>query len=203
MNLRNALLPLSLALSTSLAAQQTMTMRGELDEGRSTGCYYCPNVPYTIKFSETPVRSTVVNLAPYHLASQQLLLTGYWDTTTTPAGFNVQSVQVVNESLSFPTHGRIGSNERFDVNGPAGAASATFIAFGSGFTPLFNTALLLNPALILAIDSGPLSASGSRRFTFPIPDNDSLVGLNFWSQAVIVGSGMEPYFTNPGRTEIR
>ncbi len=29
------------AATTVLSAQQTLTLRGELDEGRSTGCYYC------------------------------------------------------------------------------------------------------------------------------------------------------------------
>lgn len=204
-SLRSRVLRASLALAAALpvTAQQTLTIRGELDEGRSTGCYYCPNVPYTVKFSETPVRSTVVNLAPYHAASQQLILTGIWDTSTNPPGLNVTSVEVVSESLSFPTNARVGANERFDVYGPAGAASATLIGFGSGFTSLFNSALLLNPALLMVIDNTPLDGTGRNRFNFPIPDNASLAGLNFWSQSVIVPQTGLPYFSNPGRTTVR
>lgn len=204
-SLRSRVLRLSVALATALplTAQQTLTIRGELDEGRSTGCYYCPNVPYTVKFSETPVRSTTVNLAAYHAASQQLILTGIWDTSTNPPGLNVTSVAVVTESLSFPTNARVGVNERFDVYGPAAAASATLIGFGSGFTPLLGSALLLNPALLVMIDNGPLDATGRRRFDLPVPDNAALAGLNFWSQSLIVPSTGLPFFSNPGRTTVR
>jgi hypothetical protein len=205
MSLRSTCISVTLAFLGALAplaAQQTMTLRGELDEGRSTGCYYCPNVPYTIKFSETPVRSTVVDLEPYHLASQQLILTGTWDTSTRPAGFNVTSVQVVEESLGFPTHARTGTNERFDVNGPAGTPTATFLAFGSGFVPLFGTALLLNPTVLIEIDSGVLDAQGNRRFDVPVPANPALAGLNFWTQSILVPANGQPYFSNPGRTTI-
>lgn len=205
MSLHSALLPLSIALlaaAASLSAQQTTTLRGELDEGRSTGCYYCPNVPYTIKFSETPVRSSVVNLAAYHALSQQLVLTGSWNTSTRPAGFDVTSVEVVAASLGFPRGARTGAHERFDVDGPAGAFAATFLAFGSGFVPVFDTALLLNPSILIQIDSGTLDAQGNRRFDLPIPANPALAGLNVWTQSVIVPASGLPYTSNPGRTTI-
>ncbi|MGE0144258.1 MAG: hypothetical protein AB7I19_11790 [Planctomycetota bacterium] len=191
-----------LATLPPLMAQATMTLRGELDEGRSTGCYYCPNVPYTIKFSETPVRSTVVDLEPYHLASQQLLLTGTWDTSTRPAGFHVTAAQVVAESLGFPTNARTGASERFDVQGPAGSPSTTFLAYGSGFVPVFDTALLLNPAVLIEIDSGVIGPQGGRRFLLSIPADPALAGLNFWTQSILVPPTGSPYFSNPGRTTI-
>lgn len=205
MSLRSTCIAFTLALLGALAplsAQQTLTLRGELDEGRSTGCYYCPNVPYTIKFSETPVRSSVIDLAPYQLSSQQLILTGTWDTSTRPAGFNVTAVQVVGESLGFPTNARTGATERFDINGPAGTPTATFLAFGSGFVPLFGAALLLNPAVLIEIDSGVLDAQGNRRFGLPVPANAALAGLNFWTQSILVPASGQPYFSNPGRTTI-
>lgn len=205
MSLRSALLPLAIALlaaAAPLSAQQTTTLRGELDEGRSTGCYYCPNVPFTIKFSETPVRSSVVNLAAYQALSQQLILTGNWNTSTRPAGFDVTSVEVVGASLGFPRNARTGANERFDVDGPAGAFTATFLAFGSGFVPVFGTALLLNPSILIEIDRGTLDAQGNRRFDLPIPANAALAGLNVWTQSVIVPASGLPYTSNPGRTTI-
>ena len=143
-----------------------------------------------------------MNLAAYHALSQQLVLIGTWNTSTRPAGFDVTSVEVVGASLGFPRGARTGANERFDVDGPAGAFAATFLAFGSGFVPVFGTALLLNPSILIQIDSGTLDAQGNRRFDLPIPANAALAGLNVWTQAVIVPASGLPYTSNPGRTTI-
>ncbi|MFO1051084.1 MAG: hypothetical protein U1F36_02570 [Planctomycetota bacterium] len=196
-----ATLALTLALP-SLRSQQILTLRGELDEGRSTGCYYCPNVPYTVKFSETPVRSSTVNLAFYKAQSSQLVLTGVWETSTTPPGLNVLSVQVTTNSLTFPTNARTGNTERFTTHAEVGAFAATVISIGSGFVPLFDTALLLNPAVLVVMDAGVTNAQGDFRIDFNMPSDPALIGARFWSQSVIVPPTGTPYTSNPGRTFI-
>ncbi len=197
---------LLLLAAAPLASQQTLTLRGELDEGRSTGCYYCPNVPYTVKFSETPVRSATVDLQFYKDLSAQLVLTGIWDTSTTPAGLEVTSVTVVGETLSFPTNARTGRDARFIVHGPAGAGASTqtalMLSLGSGFLPLFGSAALIDPSTALVVDAGPLGLDGQRETTLPVPTDAGLIGLRLWSQAVITPAGSQPLFSNPGRTDI-
>ncbi|MBK8976199.1 MAG: hypothetical protein IPM29_09745 [Planctomycetes bacterium] len=205
MSFRSSLQIISAALFatlSTLSAQHTLTLRGELDEGRSTGCYYCPAVPYTVMFSETPVRSATVDLAYYKALSAQLILTGFWDTSRTPAGLEVTGVVVVTESLSFPTSARTGGTERFVIHGPAGAFGATLFALGNGFTPALGTALLIDPATTVVLDSGLLDGQGTLRSDVPIPAHPALVGLRFWTQAVIAPAGGVPYTSNPGRTLI-
>ncbi|MEZ5964881.1 MAG: hypothetical protein R3F56_13660 [Planctomycetota bacterium] len=193
--------PCLLALAAALPAQ-TLHVRGELDEGRSTGCYYCPNVPYTVKFSETPVRSSTVDLQFYKNLSAQLILHGTWDTSVNPAGLNVSSVEIVSESLGVSNTARTGTSLRFTVSGPAAAPAGVIIAQGAGFLQLFQSALLLDPASLLVLGAGALGAQGSWRFELPIPADPQLIGFRFWSQALIVPPNDVPYWSNPQRTLI-
>lgn len=192
---------LTLLTTVTLSAQQTLTLRGELDEGRSTDCYYCPNVPWTIKFSETPVRSKTIDLKPYKDASAQLVLTGYWDTSVTPHGLEVTSVRVVTESFSVNNSARTGQPLRFTTYGPSGSPAATVIASGNGFLPLFGTALLLDPSSLFVLGANVIQG-GLWRFDLAIPSDPSLVGIRFWSQSLVVPPNAAPYSTNPGRTTV-
>ncbi len=192
---------LTILTTATLSAQQTLTLRGELDEGKSTGCYYCPNVPWTIKFSETPVRSKTIDLKPFKDASAQLILTGYWDRSVTPHGLEVTSVQVVTESLSVNNSARTGQPLRYTTYGPSDSVAATVIASGNGFVPLFGTALLLDPASLFLLGANVING-GQWRFDLVIPSDPSLIGIRFWSQSLVVPPNAAPYSTNPGRTTV-
>lgn len=185
-------------LAAAVPAQQ-LTLRGELDEGRSTGCYYCPNVPYTIKFSETPVRSSSgVDLAAYKALGEQLELIGTWDTSTNPAGLDVSAVNVVSQSLSVSNTAATGAKLRFTTSGAPGSLAATAIAFGNGFLPLFgSTAMLLDPASIVVLGANTLDVSGTWRFNLAVPANPGLVGVRFWSQSLLLPTNGTPYSSNP------
>ena len=72
--------------ATSLLPAQTVTLRGELHDSLIGGCYYCPTSHWVIKNSETPVTSSVVNLALF--VNKQLALTGTWNATSKPPALN-------------------------------------------------------------------------------------------------------------------
>ncbi|MCA8956832.1 MAG: hypothetical protein KDC87_12215 [Planctomycetes bacterium] len=194
---------LLLLAAAPLASQQTLTLRGELDEGRSTGCYYCPNVPYTIKYSETPVRSSTVDLSYYKALSAQLILHGNWDTTKTPAGLEVTRVEVVTESLSVGNTAKLGSPLRFSIYGPAGSVARPAVALGNGFLPLFQSALLIDPLTLVPIGTNTIDSSGQWRFDLTVPNDAGLVGLRFWTQALIAPPSATPFLSNPERTQIQ
>ncbi len=197
-----SLLGLLFGAATLSAQSHSMTLYGDLDEGRSTGCYYCPNVPYTIRYSETPVRSTTVDLAYYKALSLPLRLDGTWDTTTTPPGLNVTSVQLISQMFQVSNTARTGSNLRFSANGAAGEVAITVVAFGQGFLPIFDSAMLIDPGTAFVLSMDLLDTQGSVRFDLPIPDAPELIGLRFWSQAAFFSNSALPYVSNPQRTLI-
>jgi hypothetical protein len=191
-----------LVATSGLTAQATLTLRGELGDGKSTGCYYCPNVPFTIKFSETPVRSTVLDLNLY--LDMELALTGTWNPTTNPPGLDVTAVQVVPQVLSVSGTGRIGDGLRYSIAGTPGGVALTCIAAGHGFIQLFDTtAMLLDPTSLVLLDASVLDNKGDFRFDVPIPNDPALIGLLVFSQSLIVPVSGPMYSSNPRRPTIR
>lgn len=200
---KTILFTLPVLFCASLTAQ-SLTIRGSLADGRQTGCYYCPSVPYALKYSETPVHSSSgIDLAFYKNLNQDLVLSGVWDTSTNPASLDVAAVTLTNQSLQTPNSVRIGASMRFSLAGGANEFAFTVVAFGNGFVPLFDSAFLIDPLTSFLLDLSQLDSSGDLRFNQTIPNDPLLVGLRFWSQAVFVAADQTIWFSNPEATEVR
>ncbi len=93
---------------------------------------------------------------------------------------------------------QVGNTPTVDVTTPAGtfwvmAFGFDLVATGMGYTdPAFTGEFFLEPSLILPVN---LSGVGSTSIPFPIPNDPSFAGLEFFMQGVYIG-GAGNGFTN-------
>lgn len=184
-------------LFTAVLPAQTVTVRGELGDGRATGCYYCPGSRYVIKWSETTVDSSTINLALY--LNQQLMLTGTLGGTVARPSIDVTAVQVVTETFSFSGQGRIGNRFRATAKGSPGDLAVNLFALNAGFASAGGAlSLLLDPAATVVLGVGAVNGNGEFQSDANIPNLPSLVGLHVFGQALIVPqASAAPFTSNP------
>jgi hypothetical protein len=199
--------PMSLSLSmrlvstllaaAALTAQQQVELRGELVDGRATGCYYCPNVGFAIKFSETPVHSTTINLTPF--LQQQVQMIANWNGSLSAPDFDVTAITIVTETFSDNGGAQISQNFRFTTHAGAGDLAFNAVAFGHGLVvPFGSLAILLDPNNAVLLGIGVTDGSGEFRTTVQLPNDPALVGLRVFSQGVVAPVNGNPlYGTNP------
>jgi hypothetical protein len=187
----------SLLVAAALTAQQQVELRGELVDGRATGCYYCPNVGFAIKFSETPVHSSTINLTPF--LQQQVQMVANWNGSLSAPDFDVTAISIVTETFSDAGGARISQNFRFTTHAGPGDLAFNAIAFGNGLAVPFGTlAILINPANAVLLGFGVTDGNGEFRTTVQLPNDPALVGLRVFSQGVVAPVNGDPLFgTNP------
>lgn len=185
------------ALLASNLVAQVVTLRGEVTNGRETGCYYCPGYDYVIKWIGTRLDPSVVNLAPY--LDQQVEIVGNWNGSLTVPIVTVTSIRVVAESFSISGSNSIGTRMDFNAIAPQGDRAAHVLAFGRSFAPLYLPLVMsLDPALSSVLGFGPTNGNNEFKARLPIPADPSIVGVRVYGQALIVPqSGAPWYFTNP------
>lgn len=186
----------SLLLPATLSAQ-TITVRGELGDGRATGCYYCPGSRYVIKWSETQVDSSTINLALY--LNQELMLTGTLGTNAGRPSIDVTAVQVVTETFSFSGQGRIGNRFRAGTQASPGDLAVNLFALNAGFVAAGGPlTLLLDPTATVVLGVGVANNNGEFKSDVDIPNVPALVGLHVFGQSLIVpqSTGV-PFTSNP------
>ena len=198
MNLSTFLRSFVLAASAAAPAlAQTVVVRGELVDGRATGCYYCPQVQFAIKYSETPVRSSTIALAQF--LGQQVELTGTWNGSTTSPAIDVTSAQIVAETLTINGSGRIGDRFRFSAHGTPGSLAVNAGAAAHGFVVPFGAglAMLLEPVTTFVFGIGFVAGDGEFKTDVRIPNNPAFIGMRVFSQSLLTPSGGALFATNP------
>jgi hypothetical protein len=185
--IRSAILPFLFTLAPTLTAQAAV-VRGELADGRATGCYYCPGYQYVIKWVGTRIESSTVNLAAF--LGQQVEFTGDWDGTI----FHVTAAQVVPTSFDLIGNGSIGNRYRCNAQGAPGEVALNAISLGTMFTiPLPTVAALLHPATTVVMGIGTVSTNGEFKSDVDIPDNPALIGLRINGQAFFASTAAGPF----------
>lgn len=178
------------ALAAGLAAQVPVTLRATPTDGSAAGCYYCPGYEHVIKLVGTQLRSTTVNLLPFH--DLDVVMTGTWNGSVV----TVDSVQLVAESFSIGGSGRIGNRFDFSSVAASGSLAVNCMAFGGGFAvPVGDLALQLAPATTMVLGIGPVTG-GEFKVRLDIPDEPSLVGVRVFGQGLIVPNNGPAYTTN-------
>lgn len=183
------LLATTLTLAAGLGAQ-TVVARGELADGRATGCYYCPGYQYVIKFAGTRLESPTVNLAQF--VNQQVEFTGTW----TGSLLNVTAARVVAESFSITGNGRIGSRYRWNAVAAPGDLAIHALSFGTGFLPLGDVAVQLAPLSTVVLGLGIVNGAGEAKADLDIPNVPALVGVRLNGQALFVPPAAPAWSSN-------
>lgn len=183
-----------LALSTLLPAQ-VVHMRGEVVDGRATGCYYCPGYQYVIKWIGTRLDGSLVSLAPY--LDKQVDLTGTWNGSVVTPIITVTSIQLATESFSISGTTRLGDRLRFNAIAPQGTMAANVLGFARAFVPMLPLVFNLDPTTAIVLGSGPTNGAGEFKSDLSIPNDPALVGLRFYGEALIVPPASIPYWSNP------
>lgn len=174
---KTAAMSLLFALAATLSAQ-SITVRGELADGRATGCYYCPGYQYVIKFVGTRLESTTVNLGQF--LSQQLEMTGTWDGTI----FHVTAARVVASSFDLTGNGTIGNRFRCNAQANPGDLAINAVSLATQFSiPLPGMAALLHPGMLAVQGVGVVNGNGEFKSDLDIPNDPSLVGLRINGEA--------------------
>lgn len=179
----------------SILPAQVVTMRGEVADGRATGCYYCPGYQYVIKWIGTRLDASVVNLAPY--LNQQVEVTGNWNGSLTTPIITVTAVRLVAESFSIAGSTRIGDKLRLNSISTTGDLAANVIAFSRSFVPMLPLVVSLDPATAFVLGSGATNGNGEFKSDLDIPNDPALVGLRVYGQGLVVPQVGLPFFTNP------
>lgn len=195
-NCFHRVLSASILFAAALSAQ-TVTVRGELGDGRATGCYYCPGSRYVVKWTETQIDSSTINLALY--LNQQLQLTGTFNGTLARPSIDVTAVQVVTETYSFSGQSRIGSRLRPSTHAAAGDLAFNLIALDAGFASAGGSmTVLMDPATTMVLGFGVCDNNGEFRSNADIPNVPALVGQRVFGQSMIVPiAGGLPFGSNP------
>ena len=194
-SLSTRLLTSALLLATGALTAQTVVVRGEIQSGRATGCYYCPSVPWALKYSEWPLTSSTVNLALW--LNQPVEVTGNWNGSTTAPSIDVTAVRFVTQSFGFSGSGAIGGSFRFTTVGTPGDVAINAAALDRGFAvPLGTVTFLIDPALAFVVGIGSIDSAGQFRSDLPIPNNPALVGMQVFGQALIAPASGGFYTTS-------
>lgn len=186
------------------AQSNSIEMRGQVEISLQGGCYYCPPISnYVIHGSETPIRSTTINLASY--VGMDVKLSGTWTTSGSYPVVDVTGIQVVAPVLNISGNSRIGNTIRWIANGAPGDLAMHVLSLGASFVPLSGTTVfLLQPATMVVLGSGPIANNGSFQIDLPIPANSYLIGLHLFGQALIVPANSTTfYFSNPETKRIQ
>lgn len=183
-----------LAISALLPAQ-TVTMRGEVVDGRATGCYYCPGSQYAIKWVGTRLDGSQVNLAPF--LDQQCELTGNWNGNLTTPVVTVTSIRLLPDTFSITGNTRIGNRVRYNTAAIAGDLVANVLGFNRSFFPMLPLVFSLDPASAFVLGSGPAGGNGEFKSDLDIPNDTALVGLRIYGQGLVLPTLGVPYWTNP------
>lgn len=167
----------AVVLAASLTAQSSV-VRGELADGRATGCYYCPGYQYVIKFVGTQLASPTVNLNL--LQNQMVEFTGNWNGSV----FTVTAAQVVAQSFSITGNPSLGRRVRCNAQGTPGDVAINAIGVGTGFVVPFGTmTVLLDPATATVMGVGVVNGAGEFKSDLDIPAVPALVGVRVTGQA--------------------
>ncbi|MBL8897244.1 MAG: hypothetical protein JNM84_06440 [Planctomycetes bacterium] len=192
---------LALAFATigfaSDASAQTVRLRGEVVNGRATGCYYCPGYEFALKWTETAIASRMVSIGAF--LHQQVEVEGVWDPSTNPPHLEVSAIRAVPETFSIDGTERIGDRMRFTSTGTPGELAANFLGFDAGFFPLGGTlAMTLDPQTMFFLGAGAMNGNGEFKSDVNLPNDPRLVGLRFIGQALMTSGGAAVIFsTNP------
>jgi hypothetical protein len=172
---------LALFATTASLFAQSAVLRGEIADGRATGCYYCPGYQFVLKWVGTRLESTTVNLAQFEVLSQIVEMTGTWDGTI----FHVTAAHNITSMFDLTGNGSLGGRFRCDAVGNPGDLAVNAISLGTSFMiPVPNTPTLLQPSTTVVMGIGITGANGEFRSDINIPQNPALVGLRINGQAI-------------------
>jgi hypothetical protein len=183
--------------SVTDASAQTVRLRGEVVNGRATGCYYCPGYEFALKWTETSIASRVVSIGAF--LHQQVEVEGVWDPTTNPPHLEVSAIRAVAETFSIDGTERIGDRMRFTCTGTPGELAANFLGFDAGFFPIGGTlAMTLDPTTLIYLGAGQMNGNGEFKTNVNLPNDPLLVGIRFIGQGLMTANGGTDIFsTNP------
>lgn len=184
----------TLCLGAAQPALAQIQIRGQVEAGQVSTCYYCPTVTsFVLHGSETPISSNTVNLSA--LVGQHVLLSGTWGGTPALPIFQVASAQVVTSDFSINGNSSIGNTVRFITNAATGDIVANVMAMNAGVMTLTSDAtLLLNVNQAAVLDAGVVTTSQFRT-DLAIPNVPSLIGMHFFGQGVVFPGGGGAFFT--------
>lgn len=200
---RQSVLFATLSLAAISDARAQYELRGRVEAGQVSTCYYCPTITsYVIHASETPIRSNVIDLSL--LLNQYVVLSGSWGGTAALPVFEVTGAQPTTSMFAINGNGSNGNTVRFTTHGPTGDLAVNLVALNAGVTPISaSTTLLLAASQTVVLGLGPITG-GTFRTDLAIPANPALVGLHLFGQALIApANGSAFYMTEPDAKRIQ
>lgn len=189
-----SLLAAAALLTSATVSAQTVVVRGQIQSGRATGCYYCPSVPWALKYSETPITSSSVNLNLY--LGLDVEITANWNGSTSAPSLDVTAVSIVSQSFSFAGQGRLGQDFRFTVNGTPGDFAINAGSFDRSFLAFGQLGFFLDPTVAFVLGIGAIDGGGQFRSVLSIPNDPSFVGLHVFGQGLIAPANGALYTTS-------
>lgn len=176
------------------AAAAQIQIRGQVEAGQVSTCYYCPTVTsFVIHGSETPIRSSSIDFSA--LVGQTCIFTGTWGGTAALPIFDVTAAQLTSSLFSIHGNSSLGNTVRFQTSAGTGDIALNLIGLNAGAFTLTDVAtFLLNPSQSAVLGMGT-STNGTVRTDLVIPSTPALVGMHFFGQAVILPANGAPFFT--------
>lgn len=170
------------------AMSQTLTFRGQVEDVQGTNDFLvdCTNVQLSSSLFD-------LNL----FVGQQTQITGNWNGSNTLPTVVVTAISVITESFGMGGNAKIGGDLRFDVTSTPGDITAIYGAEGFGFFPIgMLGAVQLDPTSVFLVALGTIPGGGNLEFEFTVPNDPTLVGMTFYSQAIVVSPSAPNFITN-------
>ena len=165
----------ALTLVASLAAAQTVTVHGDLED-----------VGGEFVFSCTPL--TLVSGGPdlNPLLGQNVVATG---TVIGPDLFSVETIAADPNEFEISNDVTVGGTIDFEVTGQPGTKVQIWISLTEDFNVVKKQGLFLDPSGMFLLAEGTITGGGQFEITFNVPNDPALAGVEIVGQVVFLEPG--------------
>lgn len=165
----------ALTVVASLAAAQTVTVHGDLE-----------NVGGQFVFSCTPL--TLVSGGPdlQPFLGMNVVATGTVVGTDT---FSVQTIAADPNEFEISNDVSVGGTIDFEVSGQPGTQVQIWIALADDFNVVKKQGLFLDTSSLFLLAQGVITGGGDFEITFNVPNDPTLAGVEIFAQAVFLEPG--------------
>ena len=164
-----------LATLASMAAAQTVTVHGDLEE--VDGAFMLSCTPLTLVSDDVDLQSFV---------GMNVVATGTVIGTDT---FSVESIATDPSDFEITDDVSLGGTIDFEVTAQPGTKFQIWVSVGDDFNVIQKQGLFLDPADMYFLLQGKVTGGGEFKITFHVPNDPTLADVEVVSQVVFLEPG--------------
>lgn len=175
----------SLLLLASVSTAQQVTFRGKVEDVQGT------QNQFVLGCTNTELTSAVIDLNAF--VAMPAEITGQWNGSVSAPMVVVETLTLVTETFEIGGGAKIGDTSTLVFTGTPGDLAIGVLSIAPTFVPYrrSNGVIFVNTATSHRILQrvGTVGGTGILEISFPIPNDPSLVGFDFFGQGALAAGG--------------